>query len=91
MDVRFASLCDAQVSVFAPDVPGMIRSGPCGARSREYTSWPECRECGDSVCRAHEAHGSRTEDDGRIRVTCVQCKVILDLLDMALEEDACTT
>jgi hypothetical protein len=48
----------------------------CGARSGEYTAWPECAECAADLCPACYVPRSLVEGDGerRDRVMCQTCK-----------------
>jgi len=48
MRVRFSSLCDFP---------------SCGARSEEYATWPDCRDCGEQFCGKHQEPGSYREPD----------------------------
>lgn len=68
--VRFATTCD-----------GRPHAGdePCGKRSREYDSWPHCRECQDHCCPDHQAAGTIEGPDVDVPETCI-------CLDCALEE-----
>lgn len=53
MMVKFATTCDA-----------LTEGGkPCGRRSPEYESWPDCRECMDDICPDHAAPGSFREGE----------------------------
>lgn len=65
MRVRFADLCD---------VPKDGKEGkPCAERSAEYTGWPTCSDCCDSVCDACREPGTYHEDDGRMSCVCRPC------------------
>jgi hypothetical protein len=55
----------------------------CGARSSEYTSWPECRVCGKDVCDS--CRRIESDDDESNRTVCKACYAEdLELLEMGL-------
>jgi hypothetical protein len=49
----------------------------CGARSEEYSAWPECAECMEDLCPNCYVPGSLSEGEGerRDRVMCHTCSV----------------
>ena len=68
MLVRFADLCDVTF-VLAPFM--IVKT--CAKRSDEYTMWPTCTECMDSICPEHMAPGTFDDNDGRLTCVCVRC------------------
>jgi hypothetical protein len=71
-DVPFATTCDvATVKAEAAKTNGLRISGPCGARSLEYTSWPRCRMCNDYCCPAHHTPGTVIDEDLDSPATCI--------------------
>lgn len=48
----------------------------CGRRSEEYTAWPECRECGEHICKACDVAPERSEDERHLTL-CKTCGVRL--------------
>lgn len=51
----------------------------CGERSQEYTTWPDCVECGDDLCPKCQVPGSLKEGDGERpdKAMCNECAVEL--------------
>lgn len=77
--VRFASICD--------------KDG-CGARSEEYSAWPNCRngDCQQHTCPAHMVPGSVRSDVDVYDCLCLDCQAEYLALCMVGEHTwRCTT
>lgn len=47
----------------------------CSARSEEYTSWPECRDCQEHICPKCDIESERTGDEWNLTL-CVECRAL---------------